>query len=272
MSKGILIFAFNNDEIDYVKLAGFSASRAKKFLKVPVSIVTDEKSSLLIECSVFDKIIVDESKSYTRRTFRDGDSEISKTIWKNTHRSSAYDLTPYDETLVIDVDYIVNSSLLSYCWNQPNDFLIYKNSLDISQWRGTPKHVSDYGIPFYWATVFYFKKTAEVKALFSIVENIKNNWQYYKFLYQIDSAIFRNDHAFSIAIHMLNGFSDGDFAKALPGKLFYSLDRDYLVKNKERDFYFLIQDKKNQHFPLKVSNLDLHIMNKYSLLRIIDGQ
>jgi hypothetical protein len=71
----------------------------------------------------------------------------------------------------------------------------------------------------------------------------------------------------------MNGYSSGDFAKALPGKLFYTLDRDIFVKKKERDFYFLVEKEKaeNEYIPLKVSNNDVHIMNKYSLLRMLEN-
>lgn len=272
MSKGILLFAFNNSEIDYIKIAEYAATQAKKFLNAPVSLVTDSDSAAGVSEGIFDHIIIDKPKNYTVRLFRDGEKEVSKTVWKNTHRSSAYELTPYDETLVLDVDYIVNSPMLNYCWDQPNEFLIYKDSFDLSQCRISPKYISELGPKFYWATVFYFKKTESVKSLFSIVEHIRDNWEYYKFLYQIDSFLFRNDFAFSIAIHMLNGFTEGDFAKALPGKLYYTLDRDYFVKQKDRSFYFLVQNETGNHIPLKMSNVDIHIMNKYSLIRTVTNE
>ena len=41
MSKGILVHAFNNEEIDYVKQAVMVAERAKKYLNLPTSIITD---------------------------------------------------------------------------------------------------------------------------------------------------------------------------------------------------------------------------------------
>lgn len=274
MTKGIVLFAFNNSEIDYIKIAEYAAAKARNFLKVPVTLITDAESADSVKSDIFDKVIVDGPKDYYNRTFRDGNSKKINTLWKNTHRSSAYNLTPYDETLVIDVDYIVNSDTLSYCWEQPHDFLIYKNSYDLSQWRANDQYVSDLSVPFYWATVFYFKKSPAVESFFALVEHIKNNWQYYKFLHQIDSPNFRNDYAFSIAIHMMNGLTHGDFAKQLPGKLYYTIDKDFLIKKKDRDFYFLVQENNSQenYMPLKVSNLDLHIMNKYSLLRIAENE
>ena len=47
MTQGILIFAFNSDGVDYIKMAILSAKRAKKFLNKPVSLVTDSKQHLM---------------------------------------------------------------------------------------------------------------------------------------------------------------------------------------------------------------------------------
>lgn len=270
MTQGILLFAFNNGEINYIKLAEIAAKQAKKFLDKPVSIVTDEKSKLSITEGIFDKIIVVEPLKNNKRTFRDGDIKNTTTSWINTHRYSAYNITPYDETLVLDVDYIVNSTTLNYCWDQPNDFLIYKNSFDLSQWREIPRYISDTGTEFYWATVFFFKKSKNVESLFTLITHIQENWNYYRFLYQISSPMFRNDFAFSIALHILN--ANDTIFKILPSKLYYTTDRDFLVKHKDRTFYFLMQQKTGQenYFPLKISNVDVHVMNKYSLLRTFD--
>ena len=41
MTHGAVIFALNNGGIDYVKLAVFAAERVRKYLQVPVSIITD---------------------------------------------------------------------------------------------------------------------------------------------------------------------------------------------------------------------------------------
>jgi hypothetical protein len=274
MSKGALLFALNNSEINYIKLAEFAAERIKKHLSVPVSIVTDEKSLSSVSSNVFDKIITVDSEKYLLKTFNDGLSKSAKTEWKNSHRNSSFDLTPYDETLVVDVDFVINSNVLTYCWNQPHDFLIYKKSFDLAQRKDTREFavLSDYSIPFYWATVFWFKKTELNEQLFSIISHIKSNWHYYKFQYQIHSHSFRNDYAFSIAIHMMNGFADSDFAKSLPGKMYYTLDTDILIKQHDNSLFFLTQSNTNQYTPLKISNVDVHVMNKYSLLRIIENE
>lgn len=276
MTKGVLLFALNNSEIDYIKLAEDAAKRIHKFLNVPVSVVTDDSSAATISNKdLFDNVIIVENEAYHLKRFHDGD-KTAKAHWKNSHRNSSFDLSPYDATLVIDVDYVINSDVLSYCWDQPHDFLIYKKFFDLGQRKDVSEftYISDYSIPFYWATVFFFRKTDEVDQFFALVSHVKENWQYYKFLFQVRSSSFRNDFAFSIAIHIMNGYSSGDFAKNLPGKLFYTLDKDIFVKKKDKDFYFLIEKESSygEHLPLKISNNDVHVMNKYSLIRMLEDE
>ena len=104
-SKGALIFARNNAQIDYIKQAHYSAKRIKKFLNIPTSIVTD-------------------SVDYLKETYKDFDgSGVAKHLqFKNDLRTQSYELTPYDETLLLDSDYIIANSLFKHCFEQDHDF------------------------------------------------------------------------------------------------------------------------------------------------------
>ena len=54
MNTGALIFAFNNQETDYVAMAVWSAQNIRRHLNIPTSIVTDRS----IDHAVFDQVIV----------------------------------------------------------------------------------------------------------------------------------------------------------------------------------------------------------------------
>lgn len=280
MTKGVLIFAQNNSDIDYAKIALFAAKRAKQYLNVPVSLVTDSVDWLLQSqpeaTAVFDKIIPIWNDTTQTRKFFDGTLSSRKLVWKNLSRFNAYELTPYDETLVIDCDYIISSNTLASIWNNQHDFLIYKGGFDLAQWRDTSsfEYINQYAVPFYWATAFYFKKNKTTAAFFKFIEHIKDNWTYYRYLYNIDSIIFRNDFAFSIAIHIMNGCVVDNFAKSLPGTMYYILDRDVLVKLQDESMQFLVEKENytGEYTLLKTQGLDIHVMNKFSLTRIIDGE
>ena len=281
MSKGALIFAQNNSEIDYVKIAIFAAKRVKEYLGIPVSLVTDSKTWLYESDvnpeEVFDKIIdISANNDFIKaqnRSFHDGTVTRKILKWKNFSRSDCYDLSPYDETLVLDSDYIVCSDSLKNIWDNAYDFAIYKEAYDLARWRVPYHYINQYSVPFYWATVFYFKKTEATEAFFELVKHIKENWTYYRMLYSIDAITYRNDFSFSIAINIMNGGNpNGDFVSPLPGKLYYAIDKDVIIDIKD-DKCKLLVEKENfpgEYTALKTNGIDVHLMNKYSMARIID--
>lgn len=277
MTNGALIFAHNNTDVDYIKLANFAASRVKKFLDIPVSIVTDGKNWLLEQYPnhEFDKIIKLETKDTNKKEFYDGSLSYKKLHWKNITRHQAYNLTPYDKTLVIDSDYIINSSILKFAFEKDELFQIYQKSFDLSGWRDTSyfERINPHSIPFYWATAFVFQKDPIVNAFFDLIAYIKENWSYFRMLYNMGPTIFRNDFAFSIAIHIMNGKTDGEFATPLPGTMTYVQDRDILINIKDTSMNFLVEKKDylGEYIAAKTADIDVHVMNKMSLSRVIDG-
>jgi len=274
MTNGAVIFAQNNGTVDYIKIATYSAKKIQEHLDIPVTLITDTPEQVL-ESDVFDKIIVIDNTTTQLKKFNDGAISSKQLEWKNFSRSQIYNLTPYDKTLVVDSDYIINSSVLKSAFSIDSDFQIYQNSFDLAGWRNTSsfERLNQYAIPFYWATVFIFEKTTITNAFFDLVLHIKDNWQYYRLLYTIDSTAFRNDFAFSIAIHIMNNSSSGDFATSLPGSMTYTLDKDLLVSVVDNKMQFLVEKEgyHGEYFLVKTTGLDVHVMNKHSLLRFIDG-
>ena len=278
MSNGALIFAQNNASVDYIKLAVFAASRINKFLNIPVSIVTDNRKWLdeNYHEHPFDKIIDIDFESAPTKVFHDGTLASKHLEWKNLSRNRAYNLTPYKRTLVIDSDYIISSSILSSAFENDADFQIYQKSFDLAGWRDTScfQRINSYSIPFYWATAFVFEKNEVTEAFFDLVTYIKANWNYFKILYGIDSPTYRNDYSFSIAIHIMNGKTNGQFATPLPGTMTYIQDKDILLEMSNNKFKFLIEKEQHlgEYLAIKTEGIDVHIMNKISLLRVLDGE
>lgn len=278
MSKGALLIARNNDTIDYVKQAVFLANRIKKYLDIPVSIITDSVNYLKDEFpeDTFDEIIKIEYKDdINKKAYYDGSLYHKKLNFKNNYRVEAFDLTPYDETLLLDTDFIISNDLLKNCFSSPNDLMMYKKSEDLAKIRNEKEfeHISDYSIEFYWATVVFFRKTALNKIYFDLIKHIQENWQHYYSVYQLKSTLFRNDFAFSIAAHIMNGFEQQyDFVNELPGKHLYTTDRDILHKLDGNNFIFLVEKKNylGEYTLISVKDQNVHVMNKFSLNRIID--
>lgn len=276
MTTGALIFAQNNGSVDYVKLAVFAAKQVKKHLGIPVALATDSEGWLQSQYPnhVFDKIIPITSRGTNRRALSDGSLSSKVVEWKNLSRAQIYNITPFQRTLVLDSDYIINSRVLAPALKSKSPFQIYKNSIDLSDWRTGQefKRINDYSIPFYWATTFIFDKGEENEAFFDIVSYVQENWLYFRTLYNIDTVAYRNDYAFSIAIHMMNGKTRGTFATELPGTMTYCSDKDILIDIDNTKLKFLIEKKDHlgEYIAAKTEGLDVHVMNKLSLARCID--
>ena len=266
MNNGCLIFAFNNEKIDYIKQAKELAIRIRKHLGLPTSIVTDVQ----ITTDVFDKIIViDEQFPNIKKTYHNG-AFNERLSFKNSARIKAYDLTPYTETIVLDSDMLIANDNLSKCFNQNNSICMYDNSFDICAFRKTLEFtwISDIGCKFYWATCVYFKKDKQSKLFFDLVNHVYENYLYYKRLYQINSNVYRNDFSFSIAAHIMNNYQKGDFIGTMPDTMYYSLDTDNILEIKEDNFLFLTSIN-NKKMLVKTKNQTVHAMNKYDLEKLL---
>lgn len=278
-TKGILIFANNNQEMDYGKFAVLSAEYAQHHLDVPVSLVTDKGTHEWLTKSFdklpFDKIIYNDminSRTDQKRHFYDGSLNFKVARFDNGFRSSCYDLTPYDKTLVIDADLILRNSKLGEIWDTDADFMISSRHFDLSRDRQKSefKRVSDTSIDFYWATAFYFTKNPKNEIFFDLCKHILINYEFYRNVYQIDSTMVRNDYIFSIAIHILGGFK-GDYKPVcLPCDIYYTLDTDELIDLPDsKSLVFLLQKENflGEYTAIKIKDQNIHIMNKYSLSR-----
>jgi hypothetical protein len=277
MSKGVLLIANNNSNIDYLLQAISSAKRIKKYTNLPVTLVTETPEILdkeyKTEKNVFDKVItLNPASGYTKKIYRDGERQSTSLDFKNTTRSRIYDLTPYDETLVLDTDVIVSNDIFLKCFEQKHDFLIYKKSFDVCAHRYIKEfdNIVDQGIEFYWATCVFFRKTATNEIFFNLIKHIHENYLHYKNLYYVTSGIFRNDFVFSIAIHIMNGYQKGDFAKSMPGTLYFSSDKDELVYLNDDQLILLLESTTNKEQSLvSLTKANVHVMNKFSIERIL---
>ena len=129
------------------------------------------------------------------------------------------------------------------------------------------KRISDTSIDFYWATCVVFKKTEFTKMFFELIEHIRQEWNHYANLYQLNTRIYRNDYSFSIAVDMLKSDNIG----LMPGTMLYSTDKDVLFKIDDDKLKFLVEkkDRLGQYTAVYTHKQNVHVMNKFSLNRMI---
>jgi len=286
-SRGVIMFAHNNTEIDYFRLAVVNALLVQKNLGIKnVTVVTDPHSlkqgektlgKRLIKKAINNIIVIDKDKNFkalNQRLYKDTSHTTKYLPFYNVNRCDAYNLSPYEETLLIDVDYLILSDTLNHCWGHNNELMMNWKYQDIMYERKDPSlaRLNDMGITMYWATVVYFRKTEYVESFFNVVSHVKNNPQFYKDLYQWQGTLYRNDYSFSIAAHMMSGFVDKGIPQ-LPTTLYKSFDTDdvHSAVDENTIVMYLEKPRSPGDFMLtKWQSIDLHVMNKWAINRASD--
>ena len=252
--KGVLLFAFNNGKYDYVKMAEYTAKRIHKFLNLPVTLVTDEQTNN----SVFDKIV------YTNAEV---DNKKHNTVWINKGRYKAFEISPYDETLVLDTDYLINSDTLLRPFELYDDFMCHKNTSYIMQPECDQELVSNTSFQTLFATVIYFKKTKRVKHIFNCLEMIQKNFNHYINVYNIEKSLYRNDYGLTIANRIVNGNYECK-NDVIPYNLLHVNDFIKVKRLSDTEYMFIKEDKRSQY--IIVRNTDFHMLNKDNFLELIN--
>lgn len=274
MSRGILIFAFNNDRVDYLKHANWTADRVVQYLNLPVTIITDSKS--LCGQKLSHNILLTDAISGGKRNFDKGRCG-GEGIWYNVNRYQAYDLTPYDETLIIDSDYVINTTQLLKVFDNPYNMICHRNVYDVSG-RNTEAPYRIFGhhnFPHYWATILYFKKSVESKQLFELMEMIKDNYEHYSKLYKFQLKPYRNDYVVSIALSIMYGHRIQSIP-TIPWDLPTAFSDVDIMPLSETE-YQLTYEKWNyvahekRKVMSKLKDTDFHCINKNSLEIIVNG-
>jgi len=268
MNKGVLYIAFNNNKVNYIAQAVWNAHRVRRHLGVGCSLVTDNVSRPT-DTSMFDNVFIVESSSGGTRKY-DHMNADSSAEWKNIGRCNAYDLTPYDQTLVIDTDYMVNSNQLAVLFDLDYDFLCHREVLDVTNRRNFARDTrfGDVEFPMWWATVTYFRKSDLANQIFSVWKMVQDNWYHYSRLYKFSQDLFRNDYAVSIALATVYGHQLN--IPSIPWPLFTAFYDVYM--NQVNDDCFKLNyvriGEKQLHQNLILDNCDLHVMNKPDLEKI----
>ena len=264
MTRGVLIFAFNNAQIDYLAMAAWSANNIHRHLNLPVCVVTDCEN--IPEHYNFDCVVKTDHREPSYRHFGDIEGVVN---WYNANRIDAYSLSPWDETLVLDADYIVASNQLSVILESQEDFLAHRTAYDITGLQPfTDLNVfGRHNMPMWWATVMFFRRSKTAELLFNSMIMIHDNWLHYRNVYKNSKATYRNDHALSIALGMVNGHVINH--NAIPWGL-ASLTSGPVLKQIDQDQYrvdyFTAQ---KQHRWIKLVNQDFHAMGKSQLGAIV---
>jgi hypothetical protein len=262
MTTGALIFAYENEAFDYVRMAAWAAANVQRHLDIPVALVTDQPTD-----RSFDRVIIHNRAATDTRWFEDVQQLAS---WNNSTRPDAFDLTPWDRTLLIDADYVVASDRLKTILDTAGDiFACHNRAQDATGLNNfvALNRLGAYDWPLCWATVMVFDRTRHARAVFDSMKMIRDRWPHYQKIYRDRSRTFRNDHALTIALNMASGHTG--YHGAIPWCLTTVMPEHELSKI-DQDHYRLTYHKPdNRRAWLEIKDQDFHAMGKRSLMSMI---
>ena len=267
MTRGALLFAFNSPKYDYYAMAEATAKRINHFLDLPVTVLTNKESIPQNPKYLFDKVIVTTADKSNKRDWG---------MWINKGRYQAFEFSSYDETLLLDTDYLVNSSTLLQTFDLPTDFCCHDTTSFLMYPDAVQEVLSVYSFNTLWATVVNFKKTKRTEQIFGCLEMVQKNFEHYANIHGFIHNTFRNDYALTLALRIVNGHTV-DNADVIPWNLLHSGTKNiHLYANNDSDInteYTVLFDNwsrgKLRKEYMIIKDTDVHIMNKDNFLELI---
>lgn len=184
-SRGVVIFATNTATTDYIAIAEQNARLVNCYLGLPTTIISAKQDGA------------------NNRYSTDTNSFVE---WRNLGRHQAYQASPYDETILLDADYLIFDDSLLKLFNTEFDYKLFNKNQYVNK-PNTAWTMGPHSLPYVWATAVLFRKTIGSEMFFDLVAKIQRNYGYYKLLYNIQDGNFRNDYAFAIAHYILSGYT-----------------------------------------------------------------
>tara|TARA_R110002167_G_scaffold53294_9_gene152965 strand:+ start:651 stop:1550 length:900 start_codon:yes stop_codon:yes gene_type:complete len=284
--QGVCFFAYNNDQLDYVKMAILASKYVKKNLNLPVCLITDEGSESWLEQShskeiineAFDYIVItnDEMKQNTRQHF-DSPWANFAAQFNNSNKHKIYQYSPFEQTLLLDIDYIVKTDALLKYFDDDHPVCMFDNALTVRNELPAERErfLFDAGIKMWWSTVVYFDRSDYSELFFNTWAHVADNYEFYQYLYNFPSKLFRTDYCVSIAVHILAGMQDnqsylGNFDDT---SLVNINQKDDIIETQSINEWIVIaHDQKEEwkNILVKLDKQDVHVMNKRALNRVQD--
>jgi hypothetical protein len=266
MNKGVILFAFNSPKFNYYDMAVCTAKRINHFLNLPVSIITDITSIPENIDYVFDKTILATADTSNKR---------DKVAWINKGRYRAFELTPYNETLLIDTDYLVNSNKLLKTFDLPTDFCCHEDTHFLMYHTPEIEMLNPYGFKTLWATVVRFNKTKRAEQIFNSMKMVQQNYEHYANLHGFVSSPYRNDYAITLATRIANG-NILPAEDLIPWNLVHIGKNTMIYKNTDDVFnteYTVMFDNfqrgRNRKEYIVTKDMDFHVMNKENFMELV---
>ncbi len=283
-TQGICFYAYNNEHIDYVRLSMFAAKKAKKYLDRPTCLITDSGSYSWLQESFtqevimqsFDHIVLtDDSLEKNIRVHHDSPWTEFKAQFSNSNKHKIWEYSPFDQTLLLDIDYILKTDYLEHVFDSYTGVAMFDKATTLRNASVHPneKRLSYNGIKMWWSTVVYFDRSETSKLFFDMWEHVKDNYQFYKLLYNFPGHMYRTDYCVSIAAHILDGMLPGDTINNFNSTMQNLSQKDDIIKSVDDETWICLAHDPVENWKnllVRHEKYDIHCMNKRALGRLIE--
>ena len=199
MNRGFILFVQQNETCDYLKQAVACSLSIRKFMP-------EEQI-----CLMTDIIVPEKYKKYFDH-IKDipGDDLAVDSDWKVNNRCKIYNSSPFDESIVLDVDMLLLENI-EHWWKQLSNYeLFYTNKVKTyrDEWVTNDyyrKVFVDNDLPNVYCGFHYFKKCKNNDVFFKLLTDIVVNYEQYskRFTKNRTQSWCSMDVATAIAIKLL---------------------------------------------------------------------
>jgi hypothetical protein len=254
--RGVLLFSFDNQEIQYSKMALECAGRIRHFLDLPVVVVSDKPIGGI-------ETILAKPPSDNPRYYQDYKDNLH---FLNGNRCLAYDLSPFEETMVMDIDYVLQSSFLSNIDSGYHGLRIAKRAWFINETEppSDMQELGPDGLEMWWATLICFNRSLVAQTFFLVWKQILTDYQFYIDSMGLSAGLVRNDFAVTLALNRL-------FAGSIPSEIDMPLALPTLTNRNQVTSLWPVTFLKGEE-KIPIPHIDVHVMHKKSLLEVLNAR
>jgi hypothetical protein len=224
MNRGFILFVQKNDVCDYLKQAVACSLSIKKFMpNEQVCLITD--------------IVVPENYQKHFDIIKDipGDDLAVDSDWKVNNRCKIYNTSPFDQSIVIDVDMLLLENI-EHWWKQLSNYELYYTN-KVKTYR------NDWVTSDYYRKVFVENSLPNVYCGFHYFKKCKNNEVFFKLL--TDIVINYEQYSKRFTKNKTQSWCSMDVATAIAIKL---LGIQHKVFSKHNNLTFTHMKPKIQHY------------------------
>ena len=199
--RGFITFAQNTNAVDYVRLAYLQALSIKTSNKI-------NSYAVLVDHSTMQQVTDRQREVFDYVIEIPGEDCAKYSQWKLQNEWKAQIATPFIETIKLEADMIVPTSI-DHWWDiLSNKDIVFTNKIcdyreQISDTRVYRQVFDHNNLPDVYNAITYWRLSKTAQDFFNLVKNIFTNWESYKILLKFPEQVPSTDVVYAMAAQIL---------------------------------------------------------------------